>query len=98
MYEKMNVINICLDQDKFRLSGYDLGKEIYESQIKDKMVKNCINVINLPNSVTYLTISFVDGLIADIKNNISLVFESPHENVRMKAQNSLMYIKHIKER
>ncbi|SJZ61294.1 hypothetical protein [Anaerorhabdus furcosa] len=55
-----------------RISGNPLGREIYDRQIKGKFDINKLNIVIFPDYIEGVSISFVQGLLSGILENINL--------------------------
>ncbi|CEJ75417.1 Uncharacterised protein [[Clostridium] sordellii] len=53
-----------------RLAGNSFGKKIYENQVKNKINLEELNIIEFPNTIEDLAISFVQGFTEDIFKSI----------------------------
>ena len=58
---------IFVDININRAAGYTLGLKTYEEQVKPFYVEGAINIINLPSNLEDVSISFVQGFIAELK-------------------------------
>lgn len=67
---KENKISLIVDKSISRLYGYELGEEIYIKQVKNKVDYNQINIIEFPDNIENVALSFVQGFCADIFANI----------------------------
>ena len=64
----MNKINLKFDKP---LVGNQYGKEIYRTQVKEKMNLNDLNNLVFPSSVKNISISFVKGFTEELLKELS---------------------------
>lgn len=70
---KKNHFELDFDKSLTKLSGFDLGKDMFDEQIKNKIDYNDgeINII-IPKRVDLIGSSFIQGFFEDIIKNIGL--------------------------
>lgn len=65
-----NEIRLEFEDGVVRLTGLELGVDVYEAQVKDKVDYSKKNIIVIPNEIEDVAIAFVQGLTKGIFNNI----------------------------
>jgi len=53
-----------------RLSGNKYGQSVYTEQIEPKFDESCKNVLVFPNSIEWVAISFIEGMLSKLPNEI----------------------------
>lgn len=61
----MNKIEFTFDNNITVLSGNDFGRDIFESQMKDKFNMETVNKLVFSNKIEMICSSFVQGLFSD---------------------------------
>lgn len=65
-------IELELDRTVTRLAGYELGKKIFEEQIKNKIDYNSSITIVFPDNIINLASSFIQGLFGEMVEKIGI--------------------------
>lgn len=81
-----NKVTLSIDKDIVSLAGYDFGKSIYCSQVKEKIDINKNFSIEIPSNVKFVASSFVQGFFSDIINEIGLL--ATEERIRIISENT----------
>lgn len=70
---KSKEITLDFEKSLTKLSGFDLGKELYDSQIKEKIdyTEDKI-IIQIPQQVDLVGSSFIQGFFEDMVNKIGI--------------------------
>lgn len=84
-----NKVSLDVKKDLISLAGYDYGKEIFSTQIKNFIDFTKDFTIVIPPNIKFVASSFVQGLFSEIVNDIGLkaVEERAHiysENKKIK--------------
>lgn len=67
-----NKFELDFDKSLTKLSGFDLGKDMFDEQIKGKIsYENEIEIV-IPERVDLIGSSFIQGFFEDIVNNIGI--------------------------
>lgn len=66
----MNIIELRIDKTLTMLVGNDFGRTICESQINPNVDNNQENVIVIPETVNSVAISFIEGLLKALSNQV----------------------------
>ena len=81
-----------------RITGNDYGDSIYKSQILPRIKRDTINEICFPDSITGISISFIQGLMGEELNKYGTekIFEhfefySSHEDVKNSIIESIKF-------
>ncbi|RHS23354.1 DUF4325 domain-containing protein [Clostridium sp. AF12-19] len=82
-------IELVLDKTVTRLAGYELGKKIFNEQVKEKINYNEKTIIVFPNNITKLASSFIQGFFGEMVEKIGIagiekqiIIESSNEDLR----------------
>lgn len=62
----MNKIELKFNKTLSSIAGYELGEEIYNTQVKDFYKKGEENIIVFPKEIERVAISFIQGFIAGL--------------------------------
>lgn len=95
----MKIINLKFSGDLTRIAGNPFGRSIYKEQVEKYVDWKDINKIIFPDTINGVSISFVQGLIAnpvEVLGGINefekhFILSSPIEKVETKLQNSLRF-------
>lgn len=68
----MIIIELNLDATITRLAGNQLGERIFNEQVKEEIKYDDRNVIKFPDFIDNVAISFVQGFVKEILENITL--------------------------
>ncbi len=69
----MNTFNLVFKKSTTRLAGFPYGKEIYDSQVKNKIdFTNKITII-FPDNIEKIASSFTQGFFEEIVQKIGLL-------------------------
>lgn len=66
----MNTIVLHFDKADTRIAGNPYGKEVFRTQVKDKIDYNDKNVIIFPDEVKRVASSFTQGFFSEIINSV----------------------------
>ncbi|MGL5965438.1 MAG: hypothetical protein ACRCZ9_00745 [Fusobacteriaceae bacterium] len=67
---EINRIVLTFDKSLTAIAGYKFGEEIYEKQVEDKYKSGNKNIIEFPEQIDSVAISFVQGFLKKLlKNN-----------------------------
>lgn len=67
---EINKIVLTFEKSLTAIAGYKFGEEIYEKQVENKYKSGSKNVIEFPEQIDSVAISFVQGFLKKlIKNN-----------------------------
>lgn len=67
-----NKFELKIDKALTKLSGFELGKELFDEQLKDIInYENNITII-IPNRVDLIASSFIQGFFEDVVNKIGI--------------------------
>lgn len=66
-------IELILDKTVTRLAGYELGRKVFEEQVKNKINYNSPITIVFPSNIQKLASSFIQGFFGEIVENIGIV-------------------------
>lgn len=69
-YGNDNAIELDFKDKINRLAGIDFGREVYETQMKNKIDYSNKNAIIFPDTIEDISITFIQGLTEDIFNKI----------------------------
>ena len=67
----MNIISLIFPDDLHHIAGKDFGIEVYQRQIKDKIIEDEQNILKFPEQVRGVSISFIQGLLSGIQSDFS---------------------------
>lgn len=81
-----NKVTLNIDKDIVSLAGYDFGKSIYCSQVKENININENFSIEIPSNVKFVASSFVQGFFSDIINEIGLL--AAEERIHIISENT----------
>ena len=66
-------IELILDRTVTGLAGYELGKKVFDEQVKDKIDYDSPITIVFPDNIKKLASSFIQGFFGEIIENIGIV-------------------------
>ena len=73
MNNNSNKFELDFNKSLTKLSGFDLGKDMFDKQIKDKVKYNDGNIeVIIPDRVDLIGSSFIQGFFEDMVNNIGI--------------------------
>lgn len=80
-----NMVSLEVKKDLISLAGYDYGKEIFSTQIKNKIdLTKDFNIV-IPANIKFVASSFVQGLFSEIINEIGL--QATEEKAHIYSEN-----------
>lgn len=65
-------IQLKFDNTITRLAGNPYGKKVYNEQVKGKFNYDKINIIVFPKTIEDIAISFVQGFISELLENLTI--------------------------
>lgn len=69
--KKNNCIELIFENKTLdSIAGFDYGKEIYDTQVKNKFIEGDINTIVFPSSIERIAMSFIQGFSKELIKNI----------------------------
>ena len=83
-----NEVTLIIKKDIISLAGYDYGKEVYNTQLKNKIDLSKKFTIIIPSNIKFVASSFVQGLFYEIKNEIGLL--ATEERTIIKSENKMI--------
>lgn len=66
------IIQLHFNATVTRLAGYDYGRSVYETQIKDFIDYTTVTYLEFPNQIVKVASSFVQGLFSEIVKNVGM--------------------------
>lgn len=84
--DKNDNIKLIFPENIKRLAHNPYGRQIYESQVKNKINLNKINTIEFPPGITRASSSFVQGFFTDLVKQIG--YEGVRKFIRIKTNNN----------
>jgi len=92
-----NKIKLNLSADIIGLAGYEYGKQIYETQVRNNIDINKEFYIEIPSNIQFAASSFVQGFFSNIIEEIGLYLTekrakiiSDNPNIKNKFLNKLI--------
>ena len=64
----MNKITLTFDRTLSHIAGNLYGQEVYDKQIKNRILMDQVNEIWFPDQIKGVSISFIQGMIKDLVN------------------------------
>lgn len=81
-------IEIKIDKKINALIGYDFGYDVYLNQVKGKLKKNEENIIEFPNEIEKIAISFIQGFESGMIEEVG--YEIYLKNILIIGSNKLV--------
>lgn len=76
-----NKITLNFNSDIIGLAGYEYGKQIYETQVRNKIDINKDFYIEIPSNIQFAASSFVQGFFSHIIEEIGLSLTEKRANI-----------------
>lgn len=84
----MNVITLTFEKTLSSIAGYELGEEIYNTQVKALYKPGEENIIVFPNQIERIAISFIQGFIAGLIDKVG--YTNMLNEVKVQGQDSVV--------